>query len=76
MLSSRSEGTPIVLFDAMDTGVPIIATQVGGVPDMLGSEEARLVASEDAAALVSALRELYSDREIRLQVSVLDVRSD
>ncbi len=55
-LSSRSEGTPIVLFEAMAAGVPIVATRVGGVPDVVGGGEAVLVPPEDAAALAKGLR--------------------
>lgn len=62
VLSSRTEGTPIVLLEAMQAGVPIVATAVGGVPDVVGRDESWLVPPEDPAALATALRELQGDR--------------
>lgn len=55
VLSSRTEGTPMVLFEAMDATVPIVATRVGGVPDVVDSAEALLVACGDPAALREAV---------------------
>jgi glycosyltransferase involved in cell wall biosynthesis len=55
VLSSRTEGTPIVLFEAMEAGVPIVATRVGGVPDVLSPREAILVPPSDPAALADAI---------------------
>lgn len=56
VLSSRTEGTPIALFEAMAAGIPIIATGVGGVPDVLASgTEALLVPPEDPGALAGAI---------------------
>lgn len=63
VLSSRTEGTPIALFEAMAAGTPIVATSVGGVPDVVGDKEAGLVPPEDPAALsdaISAVR-LHAD---------------
>lgn len=56
VLSSRSEGTPIALLEAMAAGVPIVASQVGGVPDVVGGGAAELVPSDDPDALAVALR--------------------
>ena len=56
VLSSRTEGTPMILFEAMDAEVPVVATRVGGVPDVVTREEAILVPTEDAEALACGIR--------------------
>jgi glycosyltransferase involved in cell wall biosynthesis len=62
VLSSRTEGTPITLFEAMAAGVPVVATAVGGVPDVVSSAEALLVPPGDPALLSSAIRVALLDR--------------
>jgi glycosyltransferase involved in cell wall biosynthesis len=62
VLSSRSEGTPMVLFEAMAAGVPIVATEVGGVGDVVSQVEACLVPPEDPEALATCLRDIHSGR--------------
>lgn len=61
VLSSRTEGTPMTLFEAMAAGVPIVATAVGGVPDVVSGDEACLVPAEDPAALAGALAGLLAN---------------
>src|SRR5204863_8442958 len=61
VFSSRTEGTPIGWFEAMAARVPVIATRVGGVPDVVTAEEAALVAPNDPVALAAALRAVYRD---------------
>lgn len=61
VLSSRSEGTPIVLLEAMAAGAPIIATAVGGVPDVVDESTAVLVPSGDVDALARAIASVARD---------------
>ena len=61
VLSSRTEGTPIVLFEAMAASVPIVAAAVGGVPDVLSGAEALLVEPENADALAAAIRAVRAE---------------
>lgn len=63
VLSSRTEGTPIALFEAMASEVPIVATAVGGVPDVVSAAEAALVAPEDPRALAAGIRAALADPE-------------
>jgi glycosyltransferase involved in cell wall biosynthesis len=62
VLSSRTEGTPIVLFEAIAARVPVVATAVGGVPEAVSGDEALLVPSEDPGALAAAIGMVATDR--------------
>lgn len=61
LLSSRTEGTPMVALEAMTAGVPIVATAVGGVPDLLGEDCGILVPPGDPAALAGGLAAAHDD---------------
>jgi glycosyltransferase involved in cell wall biosynthesis len=65
VLSSRTEGTPMVVLEAATAGVPVVATAVGGVPDLLGSAGGWLTPPGDAAALSGALAAALAEPEER-----------
>jgi glycosyltransferase involved in cell wall biosynthesis len=56
VLSSRYENLPCVLLESLATGTPMIATNVGGVAEIINSGNGILVPSEDKAALVAAMQ--------------------
>lgn len=62
VLASLSEGSPNALLEAMSARVPVVATSVGGIPEIVSDREsALLVPPEDPAALCRAMRELLAD---------------
>jgi glycosyltransferase involved in cell wall biosynthesis len=66
VLSSRSEGAPISILEAMAAGVPVVASDVGGVGELVADgETGLLVPSADPARLSEALRRLLADPELR-----------
>ncbi len=65
VLPSWYEGVPNALLEAMATGLPCIATAIGGTMDLATDEhEALLVAPGDAAALAKALLRILTDRDL------------
>ncbi|HVR72949.1 MAG TPA: glycosyltransferase [Planctomycetota bacterium] len=64
VLPSHAEGSPVTVMEALSSGLPVLASRVGGIPDLI--EEGRtgwLVPPRDAQALTAALEKLLSGRE-------------
>ena len=61
VLSSRTEGTPMILFEAMDAEVPVVTTRVGGVPDVVTEQEAILVPPEEPEVLARGIRQVLDN---------------
>jgi glycosyltransferase involved in cell wall biosynthesis len=61
VLSSRSEGLPVSLLEAMSAGCPVVSTAVGGVPEIIAEgENGLLVPAGSAEALTRSIRFLLS----------------
>jgi glycosyltransferase involved in cell wall biosynthesis len=66
LLPSLNEGMPMSLLEAMAAGVPVIATAVGGIPEVVAEgRTGLLVKPADAASLGTAIMRLLSDSELR-----------
>ncbi len=65
VLSSISEGVPLTLLEAMATGLPVVATRVGGMAEVVtDSVTGLLVPPRDPAALASALLKIHADENL------------
>ena len=62
-LSSKTEGLPLVVPEAMSAGLPIVTTAVGGLPGVVDEGDTGLLVPVDEAALSAALGTLLADRD-------------
>jgi len=80
-LTSRNEGTPLTLIEAMANGLPVISTAVGGVVDLLGAVEEEVdgyevrergitAPSDDERAFAAGLQRLLNDGALRQSMAV------
>ena len=66
LLPSLTEGLPLSILEAMAHGLPIVATHVGGIPELVTEErEGLLVPPKDVAALAAAIGRMAFDAEAR-----------
>ena len=70
VLPSLTEGTPNAIIEAMSHGKPIIATAVGGIPDVVSEEVGILVPPNDVKALASAMSLLAGDADLRQRMGI------
>lgn len=68
VLTSRYEGTPNTLLEAMAYGLPVVAFNVGGVAAILDETRGILVDSGDEENLVQAVEKLVSDGDLRFRL--------
>ena len=65
LLPSKYEGMPMTIIEAMGTGLPIVASAVGGVPDMLRDRESGLLTACDPDAVSQAVLTLIGREDLR-----------
>ena len=71
VLPSREEGLPVAPLEAMARGKPVIATDVGGTPEVVQhGETGLLVPAEDPRALAAGLQRLLEDPALRVRLGV------
>jgi glycosyltransferase involved in cell wall biosynthesis len=59
-LPSHAEGVPNVVLEALAAGRPVVATRVGGIPEVVAESAGRLVAARDIEALSAALSDVLT----------------
>lgn len=65
ILPSEFEGMPMTLIEAMGTALPIIASDVGGIPDMLANKKEALLIQPKEECIIEALELLYNSEDKR-----------
>ena len=69
VLPSHHEGVPMAILEAMAYGLPVIATPVGGIPDVIGhGREGLLVEAGNRAALTTALARMVAEPALRMSL--------
>ena len=68
VLPSKYEGMPMTLIEAMGTGLPIIASRVGGIPDMIVSREEGILIEPNLDELVTSLEKLMNNSGLRKNI--------
>jgi glycosyltransferase involved in cell wall biosynthesis len=67
--ASDHEGLPVAVMEAMACGLPVVASDVGGVPDLVKpGETGFLAAPDDSAAYAEAIGQLLSDPALRVRI--------
>ena len=69
VLCSRVEGNPMSVQEAMASGLPVVGTRVGGIPELVEEGKSGLIVpSDDEPALADAIQSLIDQPELRLQM--------
>lgn len=67
---SRHEGLPMSIIESLAAGVPVLATAVGGIPDLLGDGRAGMLLERDSEVLHNALCQLHDHTGLQQRLSL------
>jgi colanic acid/amylovoran biosynthesis glycosyltransferase len=71
VMASFAEGLPVVLMEAMAAGVPVVATRIAGIPELVDDgQNGFLVAPSDPSGAATAIRRLLEDAELRNRFAI------
>lgn len=70
VVPSRAESLPYIVLEAAAAGLPMVATRVGGIPEIFGADADELVAPGNAAALACAIQAALRDPADKRQVAL------
>lgn len=69
ILNSEAEGSPQVILEAMSVGVPIIATKVGGIPEIIENEkDSLLIEPDNLLQLKTTILRLLENQQLRISI--------
>lgn len=68
VLPSLSEGRPTVILEAMASGKPVVATNVGGIPEIVNDEIGILVNPEDPVGLAESIDKILKNEEVQIKM--------
>jgi colanic acid/amylovoran biosynthesis glycosyltransferase len=68
------EGIPVFLIEAMAAGIPVVATDTGGISELLSGDAGLLIPSRDSTVIANALARLAADSDLRHQLSEAGMR--
>ena len=68
VLPSVSEGVPRAILEAFELGVPVIATPVGGIPDVITNEETGLLVNHTSDSITRALSRVHGNASLRAEI--------
>ena len=69
-LPSIYEGNPMTIIEAMGTGLPIVASRVGGIPDMISDGESGLLVEPEPQSICTDLTRLVGDAALRQRLGL------
>lgn len=74
-LPSLYEGLPMTLIEAMGTGLPIVASAVGGVPDMITNGESGILCNHNEDSIYDSIIKLIEEEDLRKMCGVNTLNS-